>query len=159
MIIWAVHAGIKGALVAIDNKKIVNVVRMPIIPYPTGKTIKSKINVNRLHDMLSRLPVPDKGIIEMPAVENANSRLILASKFQSAGIIEGAMIQFCPDIRFVTPRRWQAKYNLIKKSKWDSCEVANRIFPELKIEMVRDADIAEAALIGHWFLRYSGTYF
>lgn len=158
MIIWAVDAGLRGALVVIDNKKVTHVVRMPIIKHPTSKILKHKINSYRLKQLLAPLPEPDKAVIELPEVINTNARITLASMFQSVGIIEGVIMGRCDDIRYVTPRRWQAKYNLIKKTKWDSVEVANRLYPELNIEMVKDADISEAALIGHWFLKYSGTF-
>lgn len=158
MIIWAVDAGLRGALVVIDNNAVTHVVRMPTVKHPTSKILKNKINTFRLNQLIKPLPMPDKAVIELPEVINTNARLTLASMFQSVGIIEGVMAARCDDIRFVTPRRWQAKYNLIKKTKWDSIKVANQIYPELKIEMVKDADISEAALIGHWFLKYSGTF-
>lgn len=158
MIIWAVDPGLNGALVVIDGKKISKIVRMPTSPHPTSHILKRKIDTQRLIDAISKLPAPDKAVIELPEAINTNARLTLVSLFHSIGVIEGCISSRCDDIHFVSPRRWQAKYNLISKTKWDSINVANDIFPELNIEYVKDSDISEAALIGHWFLKYSGVF-
>jgi len=158
MIIWAVYPNIRGALVVIEHNKISHVVRMPVAQCNKTKIVSKKINVYKLNNILSKLPSPDKSIIELPIVGNNSTRLTVASLFQSVGIAQGILSSHCDDIHYVNPRMWRSKYNLIKKTKLDSIEAANKIYPELKIELVKDADVSEAALIGHWFLKYSGVF-
>lgn len=157
MTIWACDPGINGAIVAIDGRRIISIYRMPKVPHPTSKIIKNKIDTRRLTYELSKFPKPSQAIIELPDPISNNSRLVVSSLFHSIGIIEGCISKYCDEISFIQPQRWQKKYNLIGKNKQESINVAGQIFKELTVKLVKDADISEAALIGHYFNAYMGN--
>lgn len=51
---------------------------------------------------------------------------------------------------------WKKRYNLIKKPKRESIKTAQIIYPSIGKLLVKDADFAEAALIGHYSKTYLG---
>ncbi len=157
MTIWAVDPGINGAIVAIEGRRILDQMRMPKVKHPTSKIIKNKIDSRRLTLELSTFPIPAQVIIELPDPIDNNSRVVISSLFHSIGIIEGCIAAFCDEITFIQPQKWKRKYNLIGKDKQESIRVANIIFKDLDIKLVKDADISEAALIGHYFNAYMGN--
>lgn len=158
MIIWAIDPGLRGCVVSIkeiDNQlKATHIYRMPTIDHPTSKIVKKKIDSVELSSELSKFPVPDHVVMELPDPIGSNSRVTLASLFQSIGIIEGCCSAFCDNMHYVKPQVWKKAYNLYKKSKRESNNVANHLFDGLNVKLVKDSDISEATLIGHYFIKY-----
>lgn len=152
--IWGVDPGLHGAVVAIEDKKIKGILRMPKMPHPTSKILKHKIDPGQLIKQMAKLPEPDQAIIELPDPMRSNSRVTLSSLFHSIGIADACVSVYCDEVYFIQPQRWKRKYNLIDQNKSESNKVANQIFDELDIQQVQQADISEAALIAHYLSCY-----
>lgn len=153
-VIWGVDSGLRGCIVSVSNKKVTHVLRMPTVPHPSSKIIKSKVDAIGLYKSLSEFPKPDFVIIELPDPIGNNSRVTLASLFHSIGVIEGVCGAFTERVVTVQPQIWKKSYNLKGKTKRESISVANSIYKELGVKLVKDNDIAEAALVAHWGINY-----
>lgn len=152
MVIWGFDCGLKGYAVAIEGKKILGSFRLPVKQRSANKMVKNKIDGPALRDLLKAFPAPDYVFIEGFNAMPQMSKPVIASLHNSIGVVDGVASSYCSNVVEILPEHWKAVFNLKgrDKTKRDSIGVANAIFPELQIKLVKDADKAEAALIAYY---------
>jgi crossover junction endodeoxyribonuclease RuvC len=140
MIVCGIDPGLKGAICFIENGKIVFLEDMPVI----GK----ELNRNELYKILSLYPETTiTGIEQQSVFQGQKAALKIGRNF---GILEAFLFANNKGYEVVTPQKWKKYFNLLKKEKSDSVNLAIQLFPEQEFITKRGRLIdgrAEAALI------------
>lgn len=169
-----VDVGLDGALVALNAQlKVHKVIRMPTVAKRGNPSIKSKIDASRLADELllaiaeSEAQTNSEVIVfieEPPTFIGGHMLTPQLSLHHSCGIIEGVIACFpgMPEPHFVPVQKWKAQYDIKKgkkkipgkEQKKNAIELALHLNPELGPLKMQDADIAEAALVARYGIKY-----
>lgn len=151
-----IDPGTKGAMVCVENDEIIDRVQFTPKPLTTKGWAKYELDGDQVGAFIFRPHVQDSNFAAIetfnPMKNNNNSTI--ATLFRSIGLIEGILFAAgIPTVHIVTGD-WQRRYNLIGKDKKESIRVAQVLFPNIGKLLVKQADIAEAAIIGNYAKRY-----
>ena len=156
--------GLTGAVVVFDdNNNYVNHFSMPTVKKDGAPVVTKRIDSGELIKNLQRFfNITDVNTfekqpivyLEHPTVIPANGPVRIASLNHSIGVIEGIFTALCVRVIYVTPQQWKKSFNLIGKNKKESILIALELVPEFGKLLIREADIAEAALIGIYGNKY-----
>lgn len=155
---WGVDPGLDGACVVLfDGVPQRNlVVRARKYAVETTSFAKNRLEIEALYDDLQNTKSVRGAVVymESPVITFGKSAVTSASQNQTYGKFEAVFTMLgAEQIIEVTPSAWKTKYGLLKTKKRASCDRVRELFPEFDL-LVKDADIAEALLIGRYGYRY-----
>lgn len=147
--------GLGGAVAILDAKTgaLIEVWSMPVVELKIGKSIKRRVSPEVLASELR--PWSDgKAIIEQVASSPQMGTTSAFSFGESYGLVRGVFAGLQIPCRTVVPAKWKKDLRL-NSSKDGSRALAVQLWPAhaQEFKLVKDADKAEAALIGHWALQ------
>jgi len=152
MIIVGIDPGITGALALISHKGLQAVVDMPVMQRSKGKAnVKNQVNAAALAELLREwLKDYDKNeiriYIERVQAMPKQGVSTMFSMGHTCGIIEGVVAARGWPHELVTPREWKAALKL-GKDKNQARTMAQRLYPEAPLSLVKHHNRAEAILI------------
>ena len=159
---WAVlgvDVGLTGCVAALnENARVISYRRTAAIRRPGEHFIKKMADGEPMWEFLQTIPCPIlMAFIEIPAIVNQqHSHHSNCSLWHSLGTVETVFRLLGVKTCYVQPQAWMRKYDLyaVELKKRKAVERATRLNPELGKLLVKDADIAEAVLIGRYGHKY-----
>jgi len=154
----SIDPGAKGAVAILNSAGvIVQVFDMPSVELVVGGKKKVRVSAEMLAAEL-RLYV-DQGAVAVMESVASSPQMGVSSAFafgESFGIVKGVLAALAVPLTLVTPATWKKALKL-NASKDGSRIKAAQLWPAAASEFkrVKDADRAEAALIGYWGLNFS----
>jgi crossover junction endodeoxyribonuclease RuvC len=150
--IIGIDPGLNGAVAILDAKTgaLIEVWSMPVVELKVGKATKRKVSPEVLAAEL-RPWMDGTAVIEQVA---SSPQMGVTSAFgfgESYGIVRGVLAGMAIPCRTVVPAKWKKDMGL-NSSKDGSRAKALQMWPAHanEFKLVKDADKAEAALIGAW---------
>lgn len=155
---FGVDPGLNGSCVGLINgePQVDLVVRAKTYEIKTSSVAKRRMDIEALYDDLQNLKCVRGATvyIEDPNVMFKNGATRIKTQFKTIGAFEAVFVLLgAEQIISIPPVDWKKKYGLLKKKKRASCDRVRELFPKFDL-MAKDADIAEALLIGRYGYRY-----
>ncbi len=148
---------LNGAIVLLDeNGKYVNCLNIPTMAHnsPVG-VLKRRVDCAQLEWQLALLCGHHHitaAYCEYPGVTPSNGPHRIASQHRTLGNIEACINNAAIPVELVQVRAWKGNFGLIGKPKKAAISIANELCC-MYVEKVKDATIAEAALIARYGMR------
>lgn len=148
-----VDLGATGALVLVEDDKILQVQRMPFL---TSTKQRKPFDVSALRDIVRPLGhrrddvkvwAEDVQWFEDPKKKSSQSGGRAFTFGYCSGVIISAFELLGLEVNFVKPQVWKKELGLIGKTKAASIQLANDLFPGAGID---NDDVAEAALLAKY---------
>ena len=154
MKIIGIDPGLNGAIVILENNKVLSVFDMPVMS--EGKKNKRQLNSAQLVRIIKENTLANDDINVVVEQVNAMPGQGVTSMFnfgQSFGVIKGICSAMQLPIHFVRPTKWKKYFNLINTSKDASRSRAIEIFPKVsdKLKRKKDSNKADAILIASYY--------
>lgn len=147
---FGIDPGLTGSIVVIDGSEFVEQVRYEKLP--TGAFTKNIVNIDLLNADIAGLVEKHEistAVIEEPLwFSGPKGSGAVANQFYTYGATVGILIAEGVRVKVVKPTEWNKFFNLYGKKKKESIQCAAQLDPHFKGMRVKDADIAEAFLIG-----------
>ncbi len=140
MIVCGIDPGMQGGICYIQDGKIVLLEDMPVL----GK----ELDKNELYELLSLYPETTiTGIEKQMMMQKQRGQYKIGRNY---GILEAFLFANNKGFTVVSPPKWKKFWNLLKKEKSDSVNLAMQLFPNSSFKTPRGRLLdgrAEAALI------------
>lgn len=140
----------KGALAVVtDDDEEADVWDLPLIPVLYGNRATTKVDYERLREMISDIN-PDLGVLEIVGGREDDSP-VTAFRFGAAWMsCQIALRDTCPRYTEVSPGVWKRAAMIFKHAKDAARDEAIAHYPHLEKKLIRkmDVDRADALLIG-----------
>jgi crossover junction endodeoxyribonuclease RuvC len=159
MIIIGIDPGITGAVAAIDHHGMQAVEDMPFMEKSSSKgkaTVRNQINAAALADLLRRLTIDYETNAIMVFIERVGSMqgqgvATMFSIGHSCGMIEGVVAALRLPHRLITPGEWKKAMKLPRGGdKNEARALAQRLYPQAPLQLVKHHNRAEAILIARY---------
>lgn len=154
MAILAIDPGLNNGIAVLDfERRLLLATEIPMI----GEGANKRLNLISFADILAQFRVGHAVIEDVAAMPKQG----VASMFRfgrAAGAIEGALAALKVPTIFVRPAIWKRDIGAKAKQAEDIRALAIQTWPDMAHRFARklDHNRAEAALIGLWFLQFSG---
>ena len=154
MRIIGIDPGLSGAIAILENKKVLNIFDMPVMP--EGKKNKRQLNSALLVSLIRENIVKDQEAVVVVEQVNAMPGQGVTSMFnfgQTFGAIKGICAALNLPIFFVRPSKWKKHFELINSSKDSSRTKAIEMYPKLSNQLTKKKDVnkSDAILIARFF--------
>ena len=155
MKIIGIDPGLSGAIAILDNKKVLNILDMPVMS--EGKKNKRQLNSALLVNIIKENIEKSEEIAVVVEQVNAMPGQGVTSMFnfgQTFGAIKGVCAALELPIFFVRPSKWKKHFELIKTSKDASRTKAIEMYPSLADQLSKKKDVnkSDAILIARFFV-------
>tara|TARA_Y100000816_G_scaffold52676_1_gene33827 strand:+ start:2832 stop:3332 length:501 start_codon:yes stop_codon:yes gene_type:complete len=156
MFIIGIDPGISGAICFFENRKIIEIIDMPIMN--DGKKNKKQVNgaqiYNEIYEQIKNIPKHEINVVlEQVSAMPGQGVTSMFNFGQSFGVIKGICAAMRLPLHFVRPAKWKKYFNLLNSEKQASRTKAIEIFPEIshKLSKKKDINKADAILIASFF--------
>ena len=154
MRILGIDPGLNGAIVIMENNKVLSVFDMPVMS--EGKKNKRQLNSAQLVNIIKEYLKKEEEIVVVVEQVNAMPGQGVTSMFnfgQSFGMLKGICSAMQLPMFFVRPAKWKKYYNLINSEKDASRTRAIEIFPSFSSQLSKkkDSNKADAILIASFY--------
>ena len=154
MKIIGIDPGLNGAIVILENNKVLSVFDMPVMS--EGKKNKRQLNSAQLVNIIKENILEDEEIAVVVEQVNAMPGQGVTSMFnfgQTFGAIKGVCAALNLPIFFVRPSKWKKHFELINSSKDSSRTKAIEMYPKLSNQLAKKKDVnkSDAILIARYF--------
>ena len=159
MKIIGIDPGLNGAIVILENNKVLSVFDMPVMS--EGKKNKRQLNSAQLVRIIKENTLANDDINVVVEQVNAMPGQGVTSMFnfgQTFGAIKGICAALNLPIFFVRPAKWKKHFDLINSSKDASRTKAIEMYPSISDQLSKKKDVnkSDAILIARF---YSETRF
>ena len=159
MKIIGIDPGLNGAIVVMQNNKVLSVFDMPVMS--EGKKNKRQLNSAQLVRIIKENTLANDDINVVVEQVNAMPGQGVTSMFnfgQTFGAIKGICAALNLPIFFVRPAKWKKHFDLINSSKDASRTKAIEMYPSISDQLSKKKDVnkSDAILIARF---YSETRF
>ena len=154
MKIIGVDPGLSGAIVILENNKVLKLFEMPVMA--EGKKNKRQLNSARLVNNFRENSSNNEEVAVVVEQVNAMPGQGVTSMFnfgQSFGAIKGVCAALNLPIFFVRPSKWKKHFELINSSKDSSRTKAIEMYPSLADQLAKKKDVnkSDAILIARFY--------
>jgi len=154
MKIIGVDPGLSGAIVILENNKVLKLFEMPVMA--EGKKNKRQLNSARLVNIFRENSSNNEEVAVVVEQVNAMPGQGVTSMFnfgQSFGAIKGVCAALNLPIFFVRPSKWKKHFELINSSKDSSRTKAIEMYPSLadQLDKKKDVNKSDAILIARFY--------
>tara|TARA_Y100001936_G_C16070215_1_gene670057 strand:- start:287 stop:784 length:498 start_codon:yes stop_codon:yes gene_type:complete len=154
MKIIGIDPGLNGAIVILENNKVLSVFDMPVMS--EGKKNKRQLNSAQLVRIIKENTLANDDINVVVEQVNAMPGQGVTSMFnfgQTFGAIKGVCAALELPIFFVRPAKWKKHFELINASKDSSRTKAIEMYPTLSNVLAKKKDVnkSDAILIARYF--------
>ena len=154
MKIIGIDPGLNGAIVILENNKVLSVFDMPVMS--EGKKNKRQLNSAQLVRIIKENTLANDDINVVVEQVNAMPGQGVTSMFnfgQTFGAIKGVCAALELPIFFVRPAKWKKHFELINASKDSSRTKAIEMYPKLSNQLAKKKDVnkSDAILIARYF--------
>ena len=154
MKIIGIDPGLNGAIVIMENNKVLSVFDMPVMS--EGKKNKRQLNSAQLVRIIKENTLANDDINVVVEQVNAMPGQGVTSMFnfgQTFGAIKGVCAALELPIFFVRPAKWKKHFELINSSKDSSRTKAIEMYPKLSNQLAKKKDVnkSDAILIARYF--------
>ena len=153
MKIIGIDPGLNGAIVVMENNKVLSVFDMPVMS--EGKKNKRQLNSAQLVNIIKESAANDEDISVVVEQVNAMPGQGVTSMFnfaQTFGAIKGVCAALDLPIFFVRPSKWKKHFELINSSKDASRTKVIEMYPSLANQLTKKKDVnkSDAILIARF---------
>lgn len=154
MTVLAIDPGINNGIAVLDlERRLMLVTEIPVI----GEGANKRLNMTSFADIIAQFHVDHAVIEDVSAMPKQG----VSSTFRfgrAAGAVEGALSALKIPMTFVRPTIWKRDIGAKAKQVEDVRALAIQTWPDQAHRFSRrlDHNRADAALIGLWFLQFSG---
>ena len=129
MIIIGIDPGLSGGIAVIENGRIVETHRMPVVKFGGKKVMDSR----GLREILIERDYASRVVIEKVHAMPGNGKVSMFTFGFGAGVIEGVLAGITMPFEYVTPQKWQSILNGIDSTlkKKRSIVYCNGRFPTI----------------------------
>ena len=154
MKIIGIDPGLNGAIVIMENNKVLSVFDMPVMS--EGKKNKRQLNSAQLVRIIKENTLANDDINVVVEQVNAMPGQGVTSMFnfgQTFGAIKGVCAALELPIFFVRPAKWKKHFELINASKDSSRTKVIEMYPTLSNVLAKKKDVnkSDAILIARYF--------
>ena len=154
MKIIGIDPGLSGAIVILENNKVLKLFEMPVMA--EGKKNKRQLNSARLVNIFRENSSNNEEVAVVVEQVNAMPGQGVTSMFnfgQSFGAIKGVCAALNLPIFFVRPSKWKKHFELINSSKDSSRTKAIEMYPSLADQLAKKKDVnkSDAILIARFY--------
>jgi len=154
MKIIGIDPGLTGAIVIMQNNKVLDIIDMPVMA--EGKKNKRQLNSAQLVSIIKKNIVSNEEVAVVVEQVNAMPGQGVTSMFnfgQTFGAIKGVCAALELPIFFVRPSKWKKYFELINSSKDSSRTKAIEMYPSLSNHLAKKKDVnkSDAILIARYF--------
>ena len=154
MKIIGIDPGLSGAIVILENNKVLKLFEMPVMA--EGKKNKRQLNSARLVNIFKENSSNNEEVAVDVEQVNAMPGQGVTSMFnfgQSFGAIKGVCAALNLPIFFVRPSKWKKHFELINSSKDSSRTKAIEMYPSLADQLAKKKDVnkSDAILIARFY--------
>ena len=154
MKIIGIDPGLNGAIVVMENNKVLSVFDMPVMS--EGKKNKRQLNSAQLTRIIKENTLINDDINVVVEQVNAMPGQGVTSMFnfgQTFGAIKGVCAALELPIFFVRPAKWKKHFELINASKDSSRTKVIEMYPTLSNVLAKKKDVnkSDAILIARYF--------
>ena len=154
MKIIGIDPGLNGAIVIMENNKVLSVFDMPVMS--EGKKNKRQLNSAQLTRIIKENTLTNDDINVVVEQVNAMPGQGVTSMFnfgQTFGAIKGVCAALELPIFFVRPAKWKKHFELINASKDSSRTKVIEMYPTLSNDLAKKKDVnkSDAILIARFF--------
>ena len=154
MKIIGIDPGLNGAIVILENNKVLSVFDMPVMS--EGKKNKRQLNSAQLVRIIKENTLANDDINVVVEQVNAMPGQGVTSMFnfgQTFGAIKGVCAALELPIFFVRPAKWKKHFELINASKDSSRTKVIEMYPTLSNDLAKKKDVnkSDAILIARYF--------
>ena len=154
MKIIGIDPGLSGAIVILENNKVLKLFEMPVMA--EGKKNKRQLNSARLVNIFKENSSNNEEVAVVVEQVNAMPGQGVTSMFnfgQSFGAIKGVCAALNLPIFFVRPSKWKKHFELINSSKDASRTKVIEMYPKLSNQLTKKKDVnkSDAILIARFF--------
>ena len=154
MKIIGIDPGLSGAIVILENNKVLNIFEMPVMS--EGKKNKRQLNSAQLVKLLKDNISENEEVSVVVEQVNAMPGQGVTSMFnfgQTFGAIKGVCAALGFPIFFVRPSKWKKHFELINSSKDSSRTKAIEMYPSLSDNLAKKKDVnkSDAILIARFY--------
>ena len=154
MKIIGIDPGLNGAIVIMENNKVLSVFDMPVMS--EGKKNKRQLNSAQLVRIIKENTLTNDDINVVVEQVNAMPGQGVTSMFnfgQTFGAIKGVCAALELPIFFVRPAKWKKHFELINASKDSSRTKVIEMYPTLSNVLAKKKDVnkSDAILIARYF--------
>tara|TARA_A100001388_G_scaffold208109_1_gene158660 strand:- start:576 stop:1070 length:495 start_codon:yes stop_codon:yes gene_type:complete len=154
MKIIGIDPGLNGAIVIMENNKVLSVFDMPVMS--EGKKNKRQLNSAQLVRIIKENTLANDDINVVVEQVNAMPGQGVTSMFnfgQTFGAIKGVCAALELPIFFVRPAKWKKHFELINASKDSSRTKVIEMYPTLSNDLAKKKDVnkSDAILIARYF--------
>ena len=154
MKIIGIDPGLNGAIVIMENNKVLSVFDMPVMS--EGKKNKRQLNSAQLVRIIKENTLANDDINVVVEQVNAMPGQGVTSMFnfgQTFGAIKGVCAALELPIFFVRPAKWKKHFELINASKDSSRTKVMEMYPTLSNDLAKKKDVnkSDAILIARYF--------
>ena len=142
MKIIGIDPGLSGAIVILENNKVLKLFEMPVMA--EGKKNKRQLNSARLVNIFKENSSNNEDVAVVVEQVNAMPGQGVTSMFnfgQSFGAIKGVCAALNLPIFFVRPSKWKKHFELINSSKDSSRTKAIEMYPSLADQLAKKKDL------------------
>ena len=149
-----IDPGLNGAIVIMENNKVLSVFDMPVMS--EGKKNKRQLNSAQLVRIIKENTLANDDINVVVEQVNAMPGQGVTSMFnfgQTFGAIKGVCAALELPIFFVRPAKWKKHFELINASKDSSRTKVIEMYPTLSNDLAKKKDVnkSDAILIARYF--------
>ena len=154
MKIIGIDPGLNGAIVIMENNKVLSIFDMPVMS--EGKKNKRQLNSAQLVRIIKENTLANDDINFVVEKVNAMPGKGVTSMFnfgQTFGAIKGVCAALELPIFFVRPAKWKKHFELINASKDSSRTKVIEMYPTLSNDLAKKKDVnkSDAILIARYF--------
>ena len=154
MKIIGIDPGLTGAIVIMQNNKVLDIIDMPVMA--EGKKNKRQLNSAQLVSIIKKNIESNEEVAVVVEQVNAMPGQGVTSMFnfgQTFGAIKGVCAALELPIFFVRPSKWKKYFELINASKDSSRTKAIEMYPSLSNHLAKKKDVnkSDAILIARYF--------
>ena len=154
MKIIGIDPGLTGAIVIMQNNKVLDIIDMPVMA--EGKKNKRQLNSAQLVSIIKKNIQSNEEVAVVVEQVNAMPGQGVTSMFnfgQTFGAIKGVCAALELPIFFVRPSKWKKYFELINASKDSSRTKAIEMYPSLSNHLAKKKDVnkSDAILIARYF--------
>ena len=155
MKIIGIDPGLNGAIVIMENNKVLSVFDMPVMS--EGKKNKRQLNSAQLVRIIKENTLANDDINVVVEQVNAMPGQGVTSMFnfgQTFGAIKGVCAALELPIFFVRPTKWKKYFELLNSSKDASRTKAIEMYPSLSNQLSKKKDVnkSDAILIARFYI-------
>ena len=155
MKIIGIDPGLNGAIVIMENNKVLSVFDMPVMS--EGKKNKRQLNSAQLVRIIKENTLANDDINVVVEQVNAMPGQGVTSMFnfgQTFGAIKGVCAALELPIFFVRPAKWKKHFELINASKDSSRTKVIEMYPTLSNDLAKKKDVnkSDAILIARYYI-------